>query len=163
MVVYGHLFLLKINIHLGNLLFCGHLLIPLPLLSHLENLNLVDVIVIVEVVFGSVDSVRFILDKCHSSAHNFVIPVFVELGGFLADALYSFDETVVVSVGVVCYYAHAAVDLDNLLPVRQFAWTVVLNRLEFVGVSVSSLELVTSVLVEVAIFLHSQLFIVLHS
>ena len=67
-----------------------------------------------------------------------------------------------VSVGVVCYYAHAAVDLDYLLPVRQFAWTVVLYRLEFVGVSVSSLKFVASVLVEVAIFLNPQLFVVLH-
>lgn len=117
-VVYGHLFLLKINIHLGNLLFCGHLLIPLPLLSHLEDLHLVNVIIVVEVVFGSVDSIRFVLDECHSSAHNFVIPVFVQLGSFLPYALYSFDETVVVSVGVVCYNAHAAVDLDDLLPVR---------------------------------------------
>ena len=162
MIVYGYFFLLKINIHLGNLLLGSHLLIPLPLLSHLEDLHLIDMIVIVEVVFGSVDSVRFVLDKCHSSAHNFVIPVFVELGCFLTYALYSFDEAVVVSVGVVCYYAHTAVDLDDLFPVRQFAWAVVLDRLEFVGVSVSSLKFVASMLVEVAIFLNPQLFVVLY-
>jgi len=43
-----------------------------------------------------------------------------------------------VAVGVVRYYPHAPVDFDDLLPVRQLARTVVLDRFEFVRVPVSS-------------------------
>jgi hypothetical protein len=138
-IVNDDLFLLEIDRHLGDLLFSRYLLIAFPLLVHFEYLHLPYVVIIVKIVFGCVDGFGFIFDEGDTSTDYSIISVLVVLCCFLSNLLDSLQEAVVVAVGEVTEYAHAAVDLDYLFPMGQFAWAVELDCFEFVGVAVLSL------------------------
>jgi hypothetical protein len=67
----------------------------------------------------------------------------------------------VVAVGVVGDDPHPSVHLDYLLPVGQLPRAVVLNTLEFVGVPISALEFIRTVLVEIPDFFDAKFLVVL--
>lgn len=138
MIINCHLLLLEIDQHLGNLFLGTYSLVPLPLLDHLQYLDLVDVVVIIEVVLGCIDCIRFIFLEMNTSAYDLVISVFIVFCCFLANAFDTFDETVMITVWVVCDDTHTTVDLSHLLPVRQLPWAIELNRLEFIGITVTT-------------------------
>lgn len=118
MIERSNLFLLEIYGHLGYLLLGWHQLVAFPLLTHLQDLHFADVIVIVEVVLGSINAFGFILHESHAPAHNLVIPILIEFGSLLSDFLDAFDEPVMVAIGVVGDDAHSAIYFDDLFPVR---------------------------------------------
>lgn len=66
-----------------------------------------------------------------------------------------------VAVGVVGDDSHPSVHLNHLLPVGQLPRAVVLNTLEFVGVPISALEFIRTVLVEIPDFFDAKFLVVL--
>lgn len=151
----SYLFLLEVYRHLGDLFFGRHEFVALPLLTHLQDLNLPDVVIVIKVIFGSVHTLGFILHKSHAPADNLVIPVFIELSCFLSDLFDTLDQPVVITVGIVGDDAHPPVYFDELLPVREFARAVVLDGFELIRISISALQLIASVFVEVSEFFDS--------
>ena len=112
-------------------------------------------IFIIEVIFSRVNTIRLIFHKGDTSRNNLVISIFVVFGCFLSDFLDSLYEPILISVGIVCNNPHSSIDFDHLLPVRHFAWPIKLNTLEFIRITILSLQLVASVFVEVADFSYS--------
>ena len=162
MIVNIDFLFLEVVHHFGNLFFGVCLFISFPFLGHFQDLDFVDMIIIIKIIFGAVDGVRFIFDEDDTSADDFIISVFVYFSGLLSYFLDSFQKTIMITVRVEVYDSHAAIDFDELLPMGQFARTVVLNCLEFIGISVSSLEFIASVFVEIAVFFDSEFFEVLN-
>ena len=118
MIKHCHLLLLKVNRHFCYLLLGRHQLVSLPLLGHLEDFDLANVVVIVEVIFCCVNTVRFILMETNCPADHLVVSVLIDLGGLFPDILYSFDEPVMISVGIVSDDPHSPINLNQLLPMR---------------------------------------------
>ena len=112
-------------------------------------------VVIIEVVFGCVDCVWLVLLEMHAPTDHLVISVLVIFCGLLANVLDTLDKAIMIAVRIVGDDTHSPVDLNNLLPVRQLPWTIKLNSFELIGISVSPLQFITSMLVEVSILLHS--------
>jgi hypothetical protein len=112
-------------------------------------------VIIIEIIFCCVDTISFIFGKGDSTVDNFIISVVIELGCFLSNFLYSFYEAIVVSIWVVTYDTHSSIDFDHLLPMWKFTWTVVLDRFEFVWVTVAALEFITAMFVEISDFFYS--------
>lgn len=144
------------------MLFGRQQLVALPLLTHLEYLDFADVVVIVKVVFGSINAFGFILDKGDCPRDYLIIFVFVVLSCLLSDLFYPLDETVVVTIGIECDNSHPSVDFDHFFPVWHLPRPIELHCLEFIGITVFSLQFVASVLVEIAYLFYPQLFVVLH-
>ena len=138
-IINIHFFFLEINQHFSYLLFHSYLLISLPLLSHLQYFHLVDMIIIIKVIFSSIDSIRLIFNKSNTSADHLIISIFIYLCCLFSYILYTLDQTVMISVWIVSYYPHSSVNFDHLLPVRQLSWTIILDCLKLIWVSISSL------------------------
>lgn len=163
MVVNDHFLLLEVHCHLGDLFLRWLQLAPLPLLTHLQDPHLVNVVVVVVINLSRVDAVRLVLDEGDSPACHFVVSVFIELSRLFSNLLDALDESIVVPVGVVSNDSHPAIDLYHLLPVWHLPWPVVLDSLELVGVAVSPLQFIASVLEEVSDLLDYQLLVVLNN
>ena len=130
----NHLFFLEIDGHLGYLFLGGLQLAPLPHLAHLQDAHLAHVVVLV--VLRRVLIPQFVFEEGHASVDDLSISVFVDFCGLFTYFFDALDGSVMVAVGVVGDYAHPAIHLDHLLPVRHLARTVVLHGLELVGISV---------------------------
>lgn len=66
-------------------------LVPFPLLTHLQDLHLPDMVVIVEIIFGSVYAFGLVFKEGHAAGDHFVVTVLVPLSGlfsYLLHALY---------------------------------------------------------------------------
>jgi hypothetical protein len=153
-VEHRYFLLLEIHRHLRYLLLGRHQFVPFPLLGHLQDLDLSDMVVVIEVVLSRVDTVGLVLVEADCSTHHLIISVFVYLSCLLSDLFDSLDEAIMVPVRIVGDDAHAAVDLDQLLPVRQLPRTVELDRLELVRVPVPPFQLIAPMLVEVSELLY---------
>ncbi len=62
---------------------------------------------------------------------------------------------------VVINDPHSSIDLGNFFPMRHFSRAIVLDRFEFEGVAIFSLELVTPMLEEIADLSDFDLFVIL--
>lgn len=162
MIERCHLFFLKIDRHLGNLLLCRHQFVSFPLLAHTENFHLSYVVVVVKIILSSVNALGLILYKGHTSTHYLIVSIFIILSCFLSNFFNSFDKTVVVTIRVVGNYSHPAVHLDHLLPVRQLSRPIILDCFKIKRISVSPLQLIASVFVKISQFFNPQLFVVLY-
>lgn len=138
MIVHYHLLLLEISSHLSNLLLSRHQLITLPLLTHLQDPHLAHVVVIIEVVFSSVDTLRLSLNETHSSTYDLVVPVLVDLSCTLSDLLDTLDKTVMVAIGIESDDSHPTVDLHHLLPVWHLTWPIELHCLKLERIPIPS-------------------------
>jgi len=113
------------------------------------------VIFIIEVIFGCVNTLGLVFDECHATTNNLVISIFIVFCCFLPDFLNSLDEPILISVGIVCNNSHSSVNLNHLFPVRCFARPIKFNTFELIRIAIFSLQLVTSVFVEIADFFYS--------
>ena len=139
MIEYTHFLFLEIDWHLSNLLLCWHQFTSLPLLTHLQNFDFSYMIIIIEVVFGCVNAFGFILDKSHTSRYNFIISVLVVFGSLLSDFLNSFDEAIMISIGIVGNNSHSSIDFNYLFPMWHFTRSIELNTLKFIRITIFSL------------------------
>ena len=137
MVVDNDLFLFKVNCHLSNLLFGWKQLTSLPHLTHLQNLDFIDMIILIVVYLCRVDAVRFILDESHTSVYYLIVFILVNLSCFLSNLLNSFDQTIMISVRIICNDPHSSINFSDLLPVWHFARTIVLNSFKFIRIPIS--------------------------
>lgn len=96
-------------------------------------------VIIIEVIFRSIHALGFIFDKGHTSADYLIISILIKLSGFFADLLDALDESIVITVGIVGDDTHAAVDFDDLFPVRKLSRTIVFDSFELIRISVSPL------------------------
>lgn len=91
MVEGRHLLFFEIDRHLCDLFLGRDQLVPFPLLTHLQDLHLPDMVVVVEIIFGSVYAFGLVFKEGHAAGNHFVVTILVPLSGlfsYLLHALY---------------------------------------------------------------------------
>ena len=162
MVKHDNFLFLEIDCHLSYLLLGRNILILFPLLAHLQNPDFAHMVIIIKVVFCSIDALRLVFHKSNASVNNFIISIDVDFSGLLTDLFNTFDQSIVITIRIKCDYSQAAIDLHYLFPMRHLSRAVELYTFELVRISIFSLELIASVLVKIADFLDLQLLVILY-
>jgi hypothetical protein len=90
MIIHYYSLFLKIYWHFSYLFFSRKMFISLPLLTHLKNLHSPHMIVIVKIIFSSINTFSFIFHKCYTATSCLVIFILIELCCFLTYLFNSF-------------------------------------------------------------------------
>lgn len=130
--------------HIINTDFCNLFLnclfeVLLELSRHFLYQHFANMVVIICEMFRSVDFVLISFLKSDTLQYKPIISISIKLNGPFPNFLYSLHQSIWVSVGIVVNYPHSPVNLCNFFPMWHFAWTIVLDCLKLIRVTILTL------------------------